>query len=444
MKLPTAVIVGMEINGLGVSRALSTYKIPCIGLAGPHWTPSCQTNTCHVIYVKSWSKEGIISDLKSIGERLDHKAPLLITKDEPVLWISECRDQLSEFYNINLPSKEVVNLLMNKVKFLELAKSENWPIPPSWKINNEDELLYNLKEIIFPCILKPQLKNSEFRKHSPRKAFKIYCQDELIRSYEMVAQWEREVVIQEWIEGQDDKIVFCLTYYDRKGKAQAIFTGRKLLQWPLECGNTVISESLREKELKPLIHALTEKVWQTVCFKGLGSIEYKIRRNTNEPVIMEPTVGRTNYQNELAVINGCNIPALAYCDLVGIKPFAINHQLRPVKLIDGTSERKAVMECYRSGNLRIGQWLKNRHGKKKYMTLRLNDMGPFFASMLLATRRGLSRYILYIFGPAIKTRLKTAVLRLARCSSNEKIEQTGAQQDASIHVERDRKSGSLQ
>ena len=421
MKLPTAVIVGMETNGLGVSRALSTYKIPCIGLAGHHWTPSCQTNTCQVIYAKSWSKEGIISDLKSIGERLDHKAPLLITKDEPVLWVSECRDQLSQFYSINLPSKEVVNLLMSKTKFLELAKSEKWPVPLTWEINNEDELLCSLREITFPCILKPQLKNGEFRKHSPRKAFKLYRQDELIRSYKMVAQWEREVIIQEWIEGRDDRIAFCLSYYDRNGNPKAVFPGRKLLQWPLECGNTVISEPLKNKELERSLVELTKMIWQTVRFKGLGSIEYKIRMNTNEPVIMEPTVGRTNYQNELAVINGCNIPALAYCDLAGIQPFAVNHRSRPVKLVDGSAEKKAVMACYRSGNLIIGQWLKNRHGRKKYATLRLNDMGPFFASMLSAAKTGLRQCILSVLSPALKTRLKTAIQGLPRCSPDDKI-----------------------
>ncbi|MCM3902772.1 MAG: hypothetical protein ND866_13795, partial [Pyrinomonadaceae bacterium] len=343
MKLPTAVIVGMETNGLGVSRALSTYKIPCIGLAGPHWASSCLTNTCHIIYAKSWSKEEIISNLKSIGERLNHKAPLLITKDEPVLWVSECRDELSQFFSINLPSKEVVNLLMSKTKFLKLAKSEKWPVPLTWEINNEDELLYSLREITFPCILKPQLKNHEFRKHSPRKAFKLYRQDELIQSYRMVSQWEREVIIQEWVEGRDDQIVFCLSYYDRNVNPVAIFPGRKLLQWPLECGNTVISEPLKSKELERSLVELTKNIWQTVRFKGLGSIEYKIRMNTNEPVIMEPTVGRTNYQNELAVINGCNIPALAYCDLAGIEPFAVNHRLRPVKLVDSSAERRAVM-----------------------------------------------------------------------------------------------------
>jgi predicted ATP-grasp superfamily ATP-dependent carboligase len=333
------------------------------------------------------------------------------------MWVSEYRDQLSEFYHINFPSREIVTLLMNKTKFLELARRENWPVPLSWEINDRDDLLRGLEQITFPCILKPQVKNSEFREHCPQKAFKAYRQDELVRSYELVAQWEKEVIIQEWIEGKDEQIAFCLTYYDGNGEPRAVFPGRKLLQWPLECGNTVISEPVGDKPLEHAIVQLTKTIWQKVGFRGLGSIEYKVRQKTNEPVIMEPTVGRTNYQNELAVINGCNIPALAYCDLAGIEPFVVNRPSRPVKLIDGSAERSAVIASYRSGNLVIGEWLKNRSGKKKYATLRLNDMGPFVASMLLVARNGASELVSHVVGPTIKSKLKTALRALRRSPS---------------------------
>ena len=414
MKRPTAVIVGMETNGLAVSRALSACQIPCIGLAGPQWTPSCQTNSCQVTHAQSWSSDAVIAELKSIGGRLDQKAPLLITKDEPVLWVSDCREQLSEFYHINLPAKETVDLLMNKTKFLELASTEKWPVPHSWQISDKQQLVAALERITFPSILKPQIKNSEFREHCPSKAFKVYSPDELLRSYEFVAQWESQVIVQEWIEGKDEQIVFCLTYYDGSGNPRAVFPGRKLLQWPLECGNTVISEPLPDSALQTRIVELTKTIWQKVSFRGLGSIEYKVRKHTNEPVIMEPTVGRTNYQNELAVVNGCNIPMLAYCDLAGIEPLSVSRPSRPVKLVDGSAEMSAVMESHRTGKLVIREWLKNRRGKKKYATLRLNDMGPFVASVLQAAKNGLSELLLRVLGPRVKSTLKSAIHGLSR------------------------------
>ena len=382
----------MEVNGLGVARALAIHQIPCIALAQPNWKPACQTSVCKVVYTSSWTKESLINDLKTIGKMLDHKAALLITKDEAVLWISESRNELSKFYEINLPNDDVVNLLMNKQRFIEMSTSEGWPVPLSWTIKDNNDLRSCLQEMIYPCIMKPRIRNSEFRRNSPRKAFKIYNPDELVRLYAMVAQWEKEVLVQEWIEGGDERIAFCLTYYDRNGKPLALFAGRKVRQWPPECGNTAIAEPAPKEWIKPIIEP-TEKILQKVKFSGLGSIEYKMRQDTDGPVIMEPTVGRTNYQNEVAVINGLNIPAIAYFDLIRLPYFPLSTPSKPCRLIDGKGEIRAAWKYYRSGKLTIKHWIKDREGKKKYMVLRSNDLRPFVASVFFGVWRILRKVL---------------------------------------------------
>lgn len=375
-----AVIVGTETNGLGVARALSLDKIPAIGLAGPHWSPSCETNTCDIIYSSSWTRESMIKDLSFIGQKLDCKAPLIITKDEPVLWISESRKEIEDFYEVYLPEHHVVELLMSKSKFYETGVQEGWPFPITWQINNKDELMSRLKEIVYPCILKPQVKNSEFRKHAPKKAFMLRDERELITIYDMVAQWEPEIVIQEWIAGGDDRIVFCLTYYNRQGEPIVYFPGRKLRQWPVRCGNTAIAEPAPKEWIESII-TLTDTIFRTVGFKGLGSIEYKMRPDTDAPVIMEPTVGRTNYQSEVAVINGVNIPTIAYYDLTRQKHHPAVAPSTPVKLIDGSCEIKSALVYWRMGELGLLRWIRERSGKKRYMIFRANDIGPFIASV---------------------------------------------------------------
>lgn len=379
----------MEANGLGVARALAMHHIPVLGLAGPSWTPSCVTNACTgIVYNRSWTQEGIVEDLRSIARRLEHKAPLIITKEEPVLWISEARKDLEESFELNLPDHEVVLLLMNKTKFHELCTSKGWPVPRTWKANNRDELEAFLKEVEYPSILKPRVKNSTFRKFGPKKAFIILHEDELLRTYDMVAQWEQEVVVQEWIEGGDERIAFCLTYHDRLGNPLAQFPGRKLRQWPIKCGNTAIAGPAAD-EWTDGIMSLTQKIWRDVGFRGIGSIEYKVRPGTNLPVITEPTVGRTNYQNEVAVLNGVNIPAITYCDLTGQPYVAMKSPSRPVKLIDGSAELKAALTYWKMREIGILQWLRDRGGKKKYMILRANDLGPFLASIGIKIQRSM-------------------------------------------------------
>jgi D-aspartate ligase len=409
LTLPTAVIVGMEANGLGVARALWSHRIPSIGLATPQWNPCWQTKACTVVPCPSWTEEGLIAALMSVGKRLDRKAPLIITKDEPVIWISKFRTELSQFFELSLPDPDVVDLLMNKASFADMAKAEGWPIPVSWNINNRDDLHHVLTEFSFPCVLKPRVKNSAFRNSPNRKAYKVCSASELVERYDLVAQWESEVVVQEWIEGGDDRIAFCLTYCDRSGKPLALFSGMKLRQWPIEVGNTAMAQAAPQAWVEPIL-ALTERIWQRVGFRGVGSVEYKMRLGSDEPVITEPTVGRTNYQNEVAVINGINIPAIAYCDLARIPQLSAHVPVRPVKLVDGPREVMAAAASVRAGSLSLFQWLKDRRGTKRYMIFRADDAGPFAASLLVGLKDLLAALVELVVG----RRLKHSLARLAR------------------------------
>lgn len=380
MHYPKAVIIGMGPNGLGIVRSLAIHHIQCIVLAS-HWDPTCKTNTCKIIQSSSWTKNSVINGLKKIGQRLDYRAPLLITKDEAVCWISECREELSEYFIINLPDSDVVDFLMNKQLFFNKAVKEGWPVPYTWIVANEEDLMACLHKIVFPCILKPATRNSIFMKNSPLKVFKISNQKELINTYKIVVKLKKEIVIQEWIEGGDDRLTFCLVYYDQNNKQLSSFAGRKLQVWPIECGSSVLSEPV-PKKWETAINDLTGKIFRTINFSGLGSIEFKMRAGNDEPVIMEPTVGRTDNLSEIAVINGHNIPAVAYFNLTGSRYFPKPLAVKPYKLVDGSNENKSSWEYFRKQKLSIKQLIKNRQGKRKYMLLRINDLGPFIASML--------------------------------------------------------------
>ena len=55
-------------------------------------------------------------------------------------------------------------------------------------------------------------------------------------------------------------------------------------------------------------------------FDGMGSIEYKWDDNHRRFVMVEPTVGRTDWQEEIATLSGVNIPLSAYRHEVGLPP----------------------------------------------------------------------------------------------------------------------------
>jgi predicted ATP-grasp superfamily ATP-dependent carboligase len=408
-------VVGLKENGLGVARALKAASIECIGVdSGNH--PAHATNAClRIKKMRQWGEKSLVAAMQELGSELDGRAPVLITQDEAVRWISRNRHLLAKHFHLVLPEQESVDTLMNKMAFLKVATQESWPIPRTWSANNKEELLSVLPDISFPAILKPQVKTQRFRQNGPKKkAYHVRSIDQLLDAYDLFREWEPEIVVQEWIGGGDDRIAFCLTYAQEPGQCDAMFVGRKLRQWPIMCGNTAICEPAPEEWNEP-IRKITKAIWRKVGFIGLGSVEFKIRPGTNEPVIMEPTVGRTNYQNELAVLNGCNIPAIAYrralqLDAAGMCVRPLNPSSW-IKLVDGGREVQSAISYMKRGELTLGEWMRSRSGTKRYMLWRLDDTGPALTNLPRAIRRNAAKASYRILGKARTQRISRMLLR---------------------------------
>jgi predicted ATP-grasp superfamily ATP-dependent carboligase len=261
-----------------------------------------------------------------------------------------------------------------------------------------------LDDMTYPCILKPAVKNTEFRSKSPRKAFKLYNAKQLLEAYDLVSAWVPEVVVQEWIGGGDDRVAFALGYWDAQSRNLALFPGRKLRQWPPECGDTALSEPAAPGWREKLIE-LTTNIFSVVGYRGLGSIEYKVSPDDGRFVITELTVGRTNYQNEVAVLNGVNLPAIAYHDGIGgsselerllTQP---HRAYRGIKLIDAAADRKSARFYIAQGQLTRWEWLKSRRGPKQDMLYRHSDPLPF----LLTASRGIASFVKHrIIKPVVR------------------------------------------
>jgi D-aspartate ligase len=57
-----------------------------------------------------------------------------------------------------------------------------------------------------------------------------------------------------------------------------------------------------------------------VDYFGFGGVEYKRNARDGRFLIIEPTVGRTDWQEEVATLAGVNIPLAAYRNELGLAP----------------------------------------------------------------------------------------------------------------------------
>jgi hypothetical protein len=120
------------------------------------------------------------------------------------------------------------------------------------------------------------------------------------------------VVAQEWIEGDDTDIYFALFACGRDGRIVGMFCGRKLVCEPPAVGNTAVCAPAGPAAAE--VAALAAYFVAVSEYRGIGGIEFKRDRRTGRLLIVEPTVGRTDWQSEIATLNGVNLPLLAVRD----------------------------------------------------------------------------------------------------------------------------------
>jgi D-aspartate ligase len=201
----------------------------------------------------------------------------------------------------------VMDTLMDKAEFQAAAQNNGFPVPLAVVLQNRADLKA-VCSLRFPCILKPVSKSTEYDLRF-KKAYKVANAEDVNKLYTEMED-TGAMILQEWIEGGDDSIYFCLQFRGQSQIPIASFVGRKVRSWPPQVGGT--ASCVPAPEEAPLLESLTNRFFSEIGFYGMGSMEYKKDTITGKFVMVEPTVGRTDFQEELATLNGVNIPLAAY------------------------------------------------------------------------------------------------------------------------------------
>ena len=310
------VVVGASLNGLGVARSLARAHVPVIAIdtkmtrAGM-W---CRYVRAHV--VKSLTGKAFADEMIEFGKRFNEPPILILTEEDAVHAVSENREALSNWFRFRLPVDATVKMLSSKASFHEFALKHRFPVPRSVIIEKLSDMEY-LSELRYPCVLKPDDKRYVLRGQRAR-AVRVDSLGAARAQAIAMLETPGGIVAQEWIEGPDSNIYFTLFYRGSGGSVISIFTGRKLLSSPPGIGNTDIC--IAAPEAREVLEPLTLSFAERAGFDGMGSIEYKWDGNGRRFVMVEPTVGRTDWQEEIATLYGANIPLAAYLHELGLPP----------------------------------------------------------------------------------------------------------------------------
>ncbi|HUO98673.1 MAG TPA: hypothetical protein VMU01_08380 [Rhizomicrobium sp.] len=310
---PFALVVGGELNGLGVVRSLARAGVPTVVADTDTARATMQTRFAAKRKLAAASGDELIHELLRLRGEFEAKPVLILTQEAAVASVSEAYGDVTEAYRISMPDRATMAMLMNKALFQAQAEALGFAIPRSIRLLPGDDG-GALDDLRFPCVLKPVVKNSA-NPHRLPKAHRLEDAASARALWRELDGMIGEAIVQEWIEGGDSDVYFCLAYRAPAGEAVS-FTGRKTCQWPPLVGGTATCMPAPEAEAE--LNETTSRFFAAVGFTGLGSMEYKRDRRDGRFYMVEPTVGRTDYQEEVATLNGVNLPYAAWLGEQGL------------------------------------------------------------------------------------------------------------------------------
>jgi predicted ATP-grasp superfamily ATP-dependent carboligase len=310
----TAVVVGGELNGLGVVRSLARHGVRSLTVDTESSRAALWSRHTEGRLVRNLEGREFVEDMIEIGKQMSQPPVLILTAEQAVHAVSENFVKLSKWFRIRIPSDERVKLLSSKSSFHEFALLNNFPVPRTAVLESKSDIVL-LNELQFPCVMKPDDKRSALSGHKER-ALRIETLREAREQAAVMLETPGGIVVQEWIEGADSNIYFTLFYRGADGRPIATFTGRKLSCYPRNVGSTAVCVAAPEAHdvLEPMTLAFAE----CASMDGMGSMEYKWDDHHRKFVMIEPTVGRTDWQEEIATLCGVNIPFAAYQHELGL------------------------------------------------------------------------------------------------------------------------------
>ena len=278
-----------------------------------------------------------------------------------------------------MPEHAVVESVLDKRKTYELAVKHHVPCPKVFTIEDEQQIDQIIKEVTFPCILKP-VYSSDFRKQIGhklyKKAIRVEEASELREKY-LFYRTFGELMIQEIIQGDETCIYSVKTFFDEKMNLIGIYMNQKIHQFPPDFGSSAMVISKRDEEvIQQAVSFLTQ-----LEFKGLAITEFKRDERDGKLKFIEIN-SRIGLTQRLSIACGVDLVYLYYLSLTGQNPTPITTQEEGVKWVYLVRDFISFLQKRRKGKMGFREWIKGLSGKKVEALFTWDDPLPFMRSFI--------------------------------------------------------------
>lgn len=304
-----AVVLGGNLGGLGVVRSLAGEGMPIFVADKGNGCPAAWSRFARFVNLGSVDGSDLVKKLINLSIRIGERPVLILTTDADVNTVSAFRKELEPFFRFTLPCPEMVRTLYDKAQFQLLAEREGLSVPHGVILANPSEFPL-IRTLTPPLAIKPADKAPLVSNQENDRPVRVEDWGEATVCAAKMMERAGRLAVQEWIDGDDSDIYFSLFVCSTESEVLANFAGRKLVCFPPAVGITAVCSAAPEMDEE--LARLTLQFAKRVGYKGIGSLEFKRDRRTGKLLIIEPTVGRIDWQEEIATLCGVNIPLIAY------------------------------------------------------------------------------------------------------------------------------------
>jgi predicted ATP-grasp superfamily ATP-dependent carboligase len=346
-KRPPACVLG----DVDLVRALGLARIPSTVLAPPHAPVRYSRHTRAVFpWHNAWEKpEALVDSLVRFGQAQPEPPVLFYQEDRTLLLVSRHRARLREAFRFVVPDAELVEQLVDKSRFQQLAARLDLPVPTARVITPGDPLPGDDFGVPFPIVLKPLVRVPARWEPlaGPGKATSVNDLSELRRLWPRIAAANLPILAQELVPGAETCIESYHAYVDERGTIVGEFAGRKIRTWPLSYGDSTALETSGATDVLGLGRTLVKKL------KFHGVVKFDFKRGPDGRLHLLEVNPRFNLWHHLGAVAGVNLPALVYGDLIG----AARPMMRPIAVGLRWCKPWKDMSAARASGMSFAKWI---------------------------------------------------------------------------------------
>jgi D-aspartate ligase len=344
---PPATVLG----DIDLVRALGLARVPATVLAPPGAPVRYSRHTRAVFpWQNAWENpEKLVDELVRFGQAQPEPPVLFYQEDRTLLLVSRHRERLREGFRFVVPDAELVEQLVDKARFQQLAGRLELPVPVARVIAPGDPLPGDDFAIPFPIALKPLVRiPSRWEPMAgPGKATSLDSLDALRALWPRIMAANLPILAQELVPGPESCIESYHAYVDERGTVVGEFAGKKIRTWPLQYGDSTALETSDATDVLVLGRALVKKL----KFHGVAKFDFK--RGPDGRLRLLEVNPRFNLWHHLGAIAGVNLPALVYGDLIG----AARPMMRPARTGVRWCKPWKDLSAARASGMSLAEWI---------------------------------------------------------------------------------------